>query len=149
MIEFLLMVNKQGQTRLAHYTKYTSIKERSTLEAELVRKCLSRNNKQCAFLDYRNYKIIYRRYASLYFILGLDLKDDCNELSLLELIHNIVETLDKYFENVCELDIMFNLEKAHFIVDEFLSNGCILDANRTNVLAPILLIDKQSKSNTK
>ena len=45
MIEFLLMVNKQGQTRLAHYTKYTSIKERSTLEAELVRKCLSRNNK--------------------------------------------------------------------------------------------------------
>ena len=44
---------------------------------------------------------------------------------------------------------MFNLEKAHFIVDEFLSNGCILDANRTNVLAPILLIDKQSKSNSK
>ena len=72
MIEFLLMVNKQGQTRLAHYRKYTSIKERSTLEGELVRKCLSRNNKQCAFLDYRNYKIIYRRYASLYFILGLD-----------------------------------------------------------------------------
>ncbi len=111
----------------------------------MVRKCLSRNNKQCAFLDFRNYKIIYRRYASLYFILGLDLKDDCNELSLLELIHNIVETLDKYFENVCELDIMFNLEKTHFIVDEFISNGCILDANRTNVLAPILLLDKQSK----
>ncbi len=56
-----------------------------------------------------------------------------------------METLDKYFENVCELDIMFNLEKTHFIVDEFISNGCILDANRTNVLAPILLLDKQSK----
>ena len=145
MIEFLFMVNKQGQTRLTHYIKYTSIKERSILEDDLVRKCLSRNNKQCAFLDYQNYKIIYRIYASLYFILGLDLKDVRNELSLLELIHNIVETLDKYFENVCELDIMFNLEKAHFIVDEFLSNGCILDANRTNVLAPILLIYKQNK----
>ena len=67
----------------------------------------------------------------------------------MELIHNIVETLDKYFQNVCELDIMFNLEKAHFIVDEFLSNGCILDANRTNVLAPILLIDKQNTSGGK
>ena len=68
---------------------------------------------------------------------------------MLELIHNIVETLDKYFENVCELDIMFNLEKAHFIVDEFLSNGCILEANRTNILAPVLLLDKQSKGNGK
>ena len=28
-----------------------------------------------------------------------------NELSLLEFIHNLVETLDKYFENVCELDV--------------------------------------------
>ena len=57
--------------------------------------------------------------------------------------------MDKYFENVCELDIMFNLEKAHFIVDEVLCNGCILDANRTNILAPILLIDRQSKARTK
>lgn len=24
--------------------------------------------------------------------------------------------LDKYFENVCELDIMFNIEKAHYIL---------------------------------
>ena len=45
MIKFLLMVNKQRQTRLAHYTKYISIKERTKLEGELVRKCLSRNNK--------------------------------------------------------------------------------------------------------
>ena len=137
------MVNKQGQTRLAHYTTFKSIKERVTLEGALVRKWLSRTNKQCSFLEHRQYKIIYRRYASLYFILGLDLEDDCNELSLLELIHNIVETLDKYFENVCELDIMFNIEKARFIVDEFLMHGCLVDANRTNILSPITLIDKQ------
>jgi len=41
-----------------------------------------------------------------------------NELGMLEFIHALVETLDKYFENVCELDIMFNLEKAHFILGE-------------------------------
>lgn len=145
MIQFILMVNKQGQTRLAHYTSFKSIKERVTLEGALVRKCLSRTNAQCSFLEHRQYKIVYRRYASLYFILGLDLEDDCNELSLLELIHNLVETLDKYFENVCELDIMFNLEKAHFIVDEFFMNGCVVDANRTNILNPINLIDKQQQ----
>jgi len=25
--------------------------------------------------------------------------------------------MDKYFENVCELDIMYNIEKAHYILD--------------------------------
>ena len=44
--------------------------------------------------------MLYRRYASLYFIIGIDNDDDVNELSYLELIHNLVETLDKYFENV-------------------------------------------------
>ena len=33
-----------------------------------------------------------------------------NELAILEMIHCLVETLDRYFSNVCELDLMFNLE---------------------------------------
>jgi AP-4 complex subunit sigma-1 len=44
-----------------------------------------------------------------------------NELGILEFIHAFVETLDKYFENVCELDIMFNIEKAHFILEEMVT----------------------------
>ena len=56
-------------------------------------------------MEHRQYKVIYRRYASLYFIIGIDIDDDINELALLEFIHNMVETLDKYFENVCELDV--------------------------------------------
>lgn len=59
-----------------------------------------------------------------------------------EFIHCMVETFDKYFENVCELDVMFNLEKAHFIVEEMLSNGKIVETNKANVLDPIRLMDK-------
>ena len=47
-----------------------------------------------------------------------------NELGILEFIHALVETLDKYFENVCELDIMFNLEKAHFILGGYTCTAC-------------------------
>ena len=112
MIRFILMVNKQGQTRLSQYYEYLTIQERVTLEGELIRKCLSRHENQCSFIEYRQYKVIYRRYASLYFIVGVDDEEDENELAYLEFIHALVETLDKYFENVCELDIMFNLEKA-------------------------------------
>ena len=55
-----------------------------------------------------------------------------------------METLDKYFENVCELDIMFNIEKAHFILEEMMLNGCIVDANKSNILKPIALMEKAS-----
>merc|ERR1712217_601116 len=128
MIKFILMVNKQGQTRLAQYYEYLTVNERVTLEGELIRKCLSRSESQCSFVEYRQYRVVYRRYASLYFIVGTDNEDDSgtNELAILEFIHTLVETLDKYFENVCELDIMFNIEKAHIILDEMVLDGCIV-----------------------
>eukprot|EP01068_Selenidium_serpulae_P008162 Selendium_serpulae@DN4905_c0_g1_i12.p1 len=99
MIKFILMVNKQGQTRLCQYYEYMPIPERVALEGELIRKCLSRSDSQCSFMEYRDMKVIYRRYASLFFIVGVD-NEDVNELAILEFIHTLVETLDKYFENV-------------------------------------------------
>lgn len=45
-IRFILMVNKQGQTRLAQYYEYLTLEERRALEAEIVRKCLARNEQQ-------------------------------------------------------------------------------------------------------
>ena len=144
MIRFVLMVNKQGQTRLSEYYDWLDLDERVALESEVIRKCLSRNELQCSFMEYRNYRVIYRRYASLFFIVGVD-SDEENELAILEFIHALVETLDKYFENVCELDIMFNLEKAHFILDEMVMNGCIVETNKANVLKPIALMEKASE----
>ena len=96
-------------------------------------------------MDYRGMRVVYRRYASLFFIVGTDPEED-NELGVLEFIHALVETLDKYFENVCELDIMFNLEKAQFILDEMVTNGAIVETNKANILKPILLLEKVSGS---
>ena len=46
MIRFVLMVNKQGQTRLAQYYETHKMDERCALEAEVIRKCLSRTETQ-------------------------------------------------------------------------------------------------------
>lgn len=46
-IKFVLLVNKQGQTRMAKYTDSSlTTDERRALEAEIVRKCLTRVDKQ-------------------------------------------------------------------------------------------------------
>jgi hypothetical protein len=41
MIQFILLVNKQGQTRVAQYYRYKPLEERVGLETEVVRRCLS------------------------------------------------------------------------------------------------------------
>ena len=46
-IKFVLLVNKQGQTRLAKYTDASMlVEERRALEGEIVRRCLARSEKQ-------------------------------------------------------------------------------------------------------
>ena len=46
-VKFVLLVNKQGQTRLAKYTDQSlTVEERRALEGEIVRKCLARSEKQ-------------------------------------------------------------------------------------------------------
>lgn len=57
-------------------------------------------------------QVVYKRYASLYFVMGIDSSD--NELITLELVHHFVEVLDRYFGNVCELDLIFNFHKVSF-----------------------------------
>lgn len=131
-VRFVLLVNKQGQTRLAHYNEIVPKAERRQIEGEIVRKCLMRSDKQCSIVEHRGMKVIYRRYASLFFIVGVDEHE--NELAVHEFIHCIVETLDRHFGNVCELDIMFHLEKAHYVLDEMVANGAVLETNKAVVL---------------
>jgi len=140
-IRYILMVNKQGQTRIAQYYTHLELDERTAMEGEIIRKCLSRNETQCSFMEFQDYKVVYRRYASLFFIVGVDVQE--NELAVLEFIHNLVETFDSYFKNVCELDLMFNLDRVHLILDEMVMNGCIVETNKTNVLTAVSLYDEK------
>ena len=132
MIRFLLLQNRAGKTRLAKYYVPLDDDEKHQLEREVHRVVVNRDPKHTNFVEYRAYKIIYRRYAGLFFSLCVDVND--NELALLEAVHLFVEVLDHFFGNVCELDIMFHLEKAHYVLDEMVANGAVLETNKAVVL---------------
>jgi AP-4 complex subunit sigma-1 len=42
--------------------------------------------------------------------------------------------------------IMFHLEKAHYIVDEMVANGAIVENNKANILKPLVLMDKSTSA---
>uniref|UniRef100_A0A3B4G5F6 AP complex subunit sigma n=1 Tax=Pundamilia nyererei TaxID=303518 RepID=A0A3B4G5F6_9CICH len=138
MIKFVLMVNRQGQTRLSRYYHSVELSRRAALEADVVRYCLSRKKDQCSFVEYKDFKLVYRQYAALYIVVGIT----DSELSIYELVHNFVEVLDKYFSRV----IMFNLDRVHIILDEIIQNGHIVETNKSRILAPLTTIDKMVDS---
>ena len=81
--------------------------------------------------QYRNHKIVYRRYAGLFFTLCVDSED--NELSMLEFIHLFVEVLDQYFGSVCELDLVFNFYKVYQILDEMVVGGEVMETSKLTI----------------
>jgi hypothetical protein len=91
------------------------------------------------FLQFRNFKIVYRRYAGLYFCICVDVND--NNLCYLEAIHNFVEVLNEYFHNVCELDLVFNFYKVYTVVDEMFLAGEIRETSQTKVLKQLLMLN--------
>lgn len=94
--------------------------------------------------QFRTYKLVYRRYAGLYFTIAVDVDD--NGLLYLEAIHLFVETLDKYFKNVVELDIVFNFHKVYAIADEFFVGGEITETSKAVMMAQIEELDRMEKT---
>lgn len=135
MIRFILLQNRAGKTRLAKYYIPLDDTEKHGLEYEVHRLIATRDPKFTNFveaspvlsfclvclhqlwqrvdkcyLQFKTNKVIYRRYAGLFFSMCVDVTD--NELAYLESVHLFVEILDHYFSNVCELDLVFNFHKV-------------------------------------
>ena len=144
MIDYVLLVSKQGKLRLSKWFITTTPKERSKIIKDVTQLVLARRPRQCNFIDYKDSKIVYRRYASLFFIAAIDPTD--NELITLEIIHRYVEILDKYFGNVCELDLIFNFQKAYFVLDELLMCGELQESSKKAVLRAISQQDQREET---
>ncbi|KAF5728799.1 AP-1 complex subunit sigma-1-like [Tripterygium wilfordii] len=132
MIQFVLLVSRQGKVRLTKWYSPYSQKERSKVIRELSGIVLNRAPKLCNFVEWRGLKVVYKRYAGLYFCMCID--SDDNELEILDIIHLFVETLDRYFGSVCELDLIFNFHKAYYILDELVIAGELQESSKRSVI---------------
>jgi len=132
MIRFILLQNRQGKTRLAKYYVPLEDSEKHKVEYEVHRLVVNRDPKFTNFVEFRTHKVIYRRYAGLFFAICVDITD--NELAYLESIHLFVEILDHFFSNVCELDLVFNFHKVYLILDEFILAGELQETSKKAII---------------
>jgi len=132
-------VSRQGKVRLAKWFTTLPPKQKAKIVKDVTQLVLARRTRMCNFLEYKDTKVVYRRYASLFFVCGISSTD--NELVTLEVIHRYVEVLDRYFGNVCELDLIFNFQKAYAILDELIIAGELQESSKKSVLRVVAQSD--------
>ena len=141
MIYSVLVMNHHGQPRLTQF--YDIDKAPFNKREEIMKECFQcvskRSDQVCNFVEGKlidiygkDIRLIYRHYATLYFIFAVDKSE--SELGILDLIQVFVEGLDKCFENVCELDLIFNPDKAHNVLNEIIMGGMVLETSLKEIV---------------
>uniref|UniRef100_A0A8C2F3I4 Adaptor related protein complex 3 subunit sigma 2 n=1 Tax=Cyprinus carpio TaxID=7962 RepID=A0A8C2F3I4_CYPCA len=164
MIKAILIFNNHGKPRLIRFYQYFAEDMQQQIIRETFHLVSKRDDNVCNFLEGgsliggSDYKLIYRHYATLYFVFCVDSSE--SELGILDLIQNMllftivynfvkqvfVETLDKCFENVCELDLIFHMDKVHYILQEVVMGGMVLETNMNEIVAQVELQNRMEKS---
>lgn len=132
---FIVLMSRQGKIRLSEFFHSYTESEKRRILRDIAADILPRAPKMCNIIEKGPYKFVYRRYASLYFVVGVPV--GMNELIVLEQIHLFVEALDGYFNSVCELDLVFSLHKSLLILFEMFIGGMLCESNKREVLKAI------------
>ncbi|CCI43766.1 unnamed protein product [Albugo candida] len=141
MIKGILIVNNHGKPRIVKFYEHVPDTEQQAVIRDIFTQVSKRPDSLCNFLEGtvwywgNGVKLIYRHYATLYFVFAVDQQE--SDLGILDLIQVFVETLDKCFENVCELDLIFHSDKVHYVLDEIVMGGMVLETNINEILTAV------------
>ncbi|KAL5704627.1 hypothetical protein ACHQM5_023025 [Ranunculus cassubicifolius] len=149
MIRAVMVMNTQGKPRLAKFYEFMPVEKQQELIRSVFGVLCSRAENVSNFVEADSIfgpdtRLVYKHYATLYFVFVFDSSE--NELAMLDLIQVFVETLDKCFRNVCELDIVFNFSKMHIVLNEIILGGQVLETSSTEVMKAVEEITRLEKA---
>ncbi|KAG1151512.1 hypothetical protein G6F37_002377 [Rhizopus arrhizus] len=125
MIKSVLIFNNHGKPRLIKFYQQIDIATQQALVQEIFTLVSKRPDTSCNFLE------------------GIDESE--SELGILDLIQVFVESLDRCFENVCELDLIFHFDEVHAVLAEIIQGGLVLETNMNEIVAAINEMNKAKK----
>lgn len=150
MIKAVIIINTQGKIRLLQFYESIAVKDQQELVQKVFRVITRRSDDVCNFVDgFRDWptpdtRIVYRRYATLCFVFVVDSSE--SQLAMLDLIQVFVETLDRCFENVCELDLIFHSDKVQHALIEVIVGGMVVETNRDEIFRAVVEMNKLAQA---
>ena len=152
MIRCVLIFNEQGKARLMRFYDQTDFHTQQLVLKSIHHLISGRDDtSSCCFVFddlpkdlFRDDRVIYRHFASLYFVV---VADSCeSELGILDLLQVLVHVLDQCFENICELDIVYHYDRVNYVLDEMIMAGLVLETNSEVILHSINEINRSVKA---
>ncbi|VFQ65827.1 unnamed protein product [Cuscuta campestris] len=145
MIRAVILMNNKGKPRIVKFYEYQPVEKQHELIRKIYGVLCSRPENVSNFVKVDSLfgsdaRLVYKTYATLHVIFVFDSCE--NELAMLDLMQVFVETLDKCFGNVCELDVVFNFSKVHAILDEIILGGQVLETSSIEVVKAVEEISK-------
>ncbi|KAI2947832.1 hypothetical protein CBS147352_391 [Aspergillus niger] len=153
MINAVLVFNNNGQPRLTKFYTQIDTQTKQSLIAQIYNLVSQRPASACNFLPLPPLlsrgassgaedgpsdaptQITYRNYATLSFIMISTSME--SPLALIDLIQVFVEALDRMFENVCELDLIFGYETMHAVLSEMIVGGVVVETNIDKIVSAV------------
>ncbi|XP_073917900.1 AP-3 complex subunit sigma-2 isoform X2 [Castor canadensis] len=126
MIQAILVFNNHGKPRLVRFYQRFPEEIQQQIVRETFHLVLKRDDNICNFLEGgsliggSDYKLIYRHYATLYFVFCVDSSE--SELGILDLI------------------------QVHYILQEVVMGGMVLETNMNEIVAQIEAQNRLEKS---
>ncbi|XP_036211588.1 AP-3 complex subunit sigma-2 isoform X2 [Myotis myotis] len=126
MIQAILVFNNHGKPRLVRFYQRFPEEVQQQIVRETFHLVLKRDDNICNFLEGgsliggADYKLIYRHYATLYFVFCVDSSE--SELGILDLI------------------------QVHYILQEVVMGGMVLETNMNEIVAQIEAQNRLEKS---
>ncbi|CAG5105374.1 Oidioi.mRNA.OKI2018_I69.chr1.g2074.t1.cds [Oikopleura dioica] len=129
MFHAVLVFNKQSKMRLQKW--YSCEVDRERFTKSIVDLVCNRDKSYSSIVEFFGYKIVYKKFASLFFALCIDMDD--NEFDALNIIRLFVEMLDSQFGSVCEVDMIFEFERSYQILDEIILAGHLQESSKKEI----------------
>uniref|UniRef100_A0A3Q3ENS5 Adaptor related protein complex 3 subunit sigma 2 n=1 Tax=Kryptolebias marmoratus TaxID=37003 RepID=A0A3Q3ENS5_KRYMA len=126
MIKAILIFNNHGKPRLIRFYQYFAEDMQQQIIRETFHLVSKRDDNVCNFLEGgsliggSDYKLIYRHYATLYFVFCVDSSE--SELGILDLI------------------------QVHYILQEVVMGGMVLETNMNEIVAQVEVQNRLEKS---
>ncbi|ONK76081.1 uncharacterized protein A4U43_C03F23680 [Asparagus officinalis] len=149
MIRAVIILNTQGKPRFIRFYEFKPPEKQQELIRSVYGVLSERPENVSNFVRVDeifgpDIKLVYKHFATLYFVIVFDSSE--NELAMLDLIQVFVETLDRCFKNVCELDVVYNFNKMHAILDEIILAGQVLETSSEEVMKAVDEMARSEKS---
>ncbi|CUS22247.1 LAQU0S05e01024g1_1 [Lachancea quebecensis] len=163
MIHAVLIFNKKAQPRLVKFYTPVELPQQKLLIQQVYELISQRNSDfQSSFLttppslvhagsdelnDDQDIQVIYKNYATLYFTFIVD--DQESELAILDLIQTFVESLDRCFAEVNELDLIFNWQTLESVLEEIVQGGMVIETSVAKIVSAVDQLNRSSSGDNR